>query len=133
MLHGDDDEDVDELDDEDEEDATARVVAAKARNIDILRYQDPIGEMQSGLHAAVEAKSREVAYLLLLLASNIDLQQFPAAVFQEAAALQIMRGDVEGKPDIRGLRDAQGQTAEELAVKVGGPWSDWIGKALLSL
>lgn len=102
---------------------------------DILRYQDPIGKQYTGLHAAIEAKSREVVFLLLLLASKLDLQQFPAAVFQEAAALGVMRNDaeVESKPDIRGAQDAQGRTAEQLAAQVGPPFHDWIGKGILSL
>lgn len=73
---------VDMLTDEDEEEDEEEM--QEERKIDILRYQDPIGDMQSGLHAAVLGGSREVAWLLLLLASNLDMQEFPALVFQEA-------------------------------------------------
>lgn len=87
------------------------------REVDMLRYQDPLGEMQSGLHAAISAGSREVAWLLLLLASRLDLQSFPPEVFQEAGALGVMRDDSEvaEKVDIRVLKDTDGQTAADLA------------------
>jgi len=100
-------------------------------NIDLLRYQDPIGDMQSGLHAAVIAGSREVAWLLLLLASDLDLLEFPPQVFQEASALGIMRGDTYGKVDIRTLRDAQDRTAEDLATEV--IWNGWVGCGRLAV
>jgi len=93
-------------------------------NLEFLWYQDPIGDMQSGLHAAVVGGSREVAWLLLLMASELDLMSFPPEVFQEAAALGIMRGDMAGKTDIRTLRDAQGRTAEMLA-NDEGVWHGW--------
>jgi hypothetical protein len=100
----------------------------------LLRYQDPIGDMQSGLHAAVHAQSREVAWLLLLLASNLPLLEFPAEVFQEAEALGIMRGLTEDKADIRGMRDANGKTAEDIAREVGGVWdAAWIGSGRLAI
>lgn len=109
-------------DDEDEED----------NSVDFLWYQDPIGDMQSGLHAAVVGGSREVAWLLLLMASNLDLMQFPPEVFQEASALGIMRGDMDGKTDIRSMKDAQGRSAEELANEVGGVWHGWAGTGRLT-
>lgn len=123
------DEDEEEHEDDDEmEDSSMQT----GRPIDILRYQDPIGERQSGLHAAVAGKSREVAWLLLLLASGLDLQRFPAVVFQEAGALKVMREESADEADIRTFRDAQGRSAEELAAEIGSPWSDWLGKGLLT-
>lgn len=129
-----DDTDSDE-DDEDEEMGDADEAGGKTIGIDaLLRYQDPIGEMQSGLHAAVQAQSREVAWLLLLLASNLPLLEFPPEVFQEAEALGIMRGLTEDKVDIRSLRDANGKTAEDLAREVGGVWATgWIGTGKLAI
>ncbi|KAK5241930.1 hypothetical protein LTR16_008905, partial [Cryomyces antarcticus] len=102
---------------------------------EILRYQDPIGDMQSGLHAAVQAESREVAWLLLLLASDLDISRFPALVFQEAGALGVMRDEkgLAGKLDIRTLRDVYGRTAEQLAVEVGGVWNGWPGTGRLAV
>lgn len=105
----------------------------ETQTIEFLWYQDPIGDMQSGLHAAVTGGSREVAWLLLLMASNLDLLQFPPEVFQEASALGIMRGDMAGKTDIRSLRDSLGRTAEEVAQEVGGVWHGWAGTGRLAV
>jgi hypothetical protein len=127
------DDEVEE-DDEDEEMADSDEAGNKEVGIDrMLRYQDPIGDMQSGLHAAVQAQSREVAWLLLLLASNYDLTEFPPLVFQEAASMGIMRGLTEDKVDIRSLRDANGKTAEDVANEVGGVWHGWTGNGRLAI
>ncbi|KAJ4303253.1 hypothetical protein N0V90_002146 [Kalmusia sp. IMI 367209] len=128
MLQGD-------SDDEDEDEEMADEETEKEVGIDaLLRYQDPIGEMQSGLHAAVQAQSREVAWLLLLLASNFPLLEFPPEVFQEAETLGIMRGLTEDKTDIRSMRDANGKTAEDLAREIGGVWATgWVGTGKLAI
>ena len=122
---------VDILKDEDEEEDEEEM--QKEQKIDILRYQDPIGDMQSGLHAAVLGGSREVTWLLLLLASNLNMQEFPALVFQEAGALDVMREDQADKLDIRSLRDANGRTAEDLAAEMGGVWVGWPGTGRLAI
>ena len=100
---------------------------------ELLRYQDPIGEMASGLHAAAANGHREIAWLLLLLASEYPELEFPALVFQEAASLGMMREDQEGKVDIRSLKDAHGRTAEDIAKEVGVIWNGWIGNGRLAL
>lgn len=97
---------------------------------DLLKYQDTIGDGRSGLHAAVAAQSREVVWLLLLLASNLHPKEFPAEVLHEAEALQIQRGIVD--VDIRGLRDKDGRTAEDLAREIGGVW-EGFGSGRLAL
>ncbi|KAF2001351.1 hypothetical protein P154DRAFT_521751 [Amniculicola lignicola CBS 123094] len=132
------DDEVDSDDDDDEEMDTSEAgdeetTRRKISTDEMLRYQDPIGDMQSGLHAAVQAGSREVAWLLLLLASNLDLLQFPTEVFQEAEAVGIMRDVVEDKVDIRSLRDGNGKTAEDLAKEIGGVWVGWPGTGRLAI
>ena len=122
----------DEDEDEDEE-MDERPKARKRSADEVLRYQDPIGDMQSGLHAAVASGQREVAWLLLLLASQLPELEFPALVYQEAGNLGIMRQDQEGKVDIRSLRDAQNRTAEQLAATCGPVWNGWAGKKRLAL
>ena len=122
---GDDDVNVDALNGQD---------ALPTKTADeVLRYQDPIGEMQSGLHAAAANGNREVAWLLLLLASEFPELEIPALVFQEAATLGVMREDQEGKVDIRSLRDAQGRTAEDVAKEAGVVWNGWIGNGRLAI
>lgn len=107
---------------------------AERKDVDeILRYQDPIGDMQSGLHAAAANGQREVAWLLLLLASNYPELEFPALVFQEAATLGVMRKEQEGRIDIRSLRDAHGRSAEDIAKEVGVVWNGWIGNERLTI
>ena len=133
MLN-DDEEDEDDDEDEDMADSgdASGVAQRKITTSTLLRYQDPIGDMQSGLHAAVQAQSREVAWLLLLLASKVELIRFPAEVFQEAEALGVMRSDDSYTDvDIRSLKDADGRSPEDLAREVGGVWSDFVGKGLL--
>ncbi|KAF2661711.1 hypothetical protein K491DRAFT_700776 [Lophiostoma macrostomum CBS 122681] len=129
----DEDEDEDEDEEEIKEGEGEKTERRKMGPDELLRYQDPIGDMQSGLHAAVQAGSREVAWLLLLLASNLDLLQFPAEVFQEAEALGVMRDVVEDKVDIRSLRDSDGRSAEDLAKEIGGVWRGWEGTGRLSI
>ncbi|GAB7346620.1 hypothetical protein MBLNU459_g1758t1 [Dothideomycetes sp. NU459] len=124
-----DDEDDDDMDDDDMDDEPG----PKKTMDEILRYQDPIGDMQSGLHAAVAGGSREIAWLLLLLASQLPELEFPALVYQEAASLGIMRDDQTGKVDIRTLKDSQGRTAEQLAAEMGGVWHGWSGTGRLAV
>jgi hypothetical protein len=136
LLQSDDVSDDDDEDDEDAmEDTTASGEKGERRQIDLLRYQDPIGDMQSALHAAVAGGSREVAWLLLLLASQLPLPEFPAIVFQEADKLGVMRGedDMAGKADIRTLRDADGRSAEDVAKDVGVIWNGWVGNGRLAI
>ncbi len=63
---------------------------------DVLRYQDATGALGSGLHAAVQAEKAEVVWLLLLLASNLELDYFPRQVHQAANTLGVMRQDQTG-------------------------------------
>lgn len=122
------DEDDLEIDPTDAADARGSKTADE-----VLRYQDPIGDMASGLHAAVANGHREVAWLLLLLASQLPEMEFPALVYQEAGALGIMREDQEGLVDIRSLPDAHGRTAEDVAREVGVIWTGWTGNGRLAM
>jgi hypothetical protein len=143
-IGADDTMDVDDDEDEDEENSKPAQ--------EIIRYQDPLHNSQSGLHAAVANGHREVVWLLLLLASDLPELEFPALVYQEAASLGVMRepnfedADREKFPDIRSLRDGLGRTAEDIAremmeraeVSVIGAgegliWNGWIGKGRLAM
>lgn len=100
---------------------------------EILRYQDPLGDMQSALHAAVLASNQEIVWLLLLLASEYPENQFPTAVLQEASNLEIARTSQAGLTDIRSLKDSTGRTAEQLAADMNGVWHGWLGNSRLSI
>ncbi|KAF2402398.1 hypothetical protein EJ06DRAFT_542136 [Trichodelitschia bisporula] len=106
-------------------------VSMQDGQLDILRYQDPLGNMQSGLHAAVTAESREIVWLLLLIASELELEKFPTEVLQQANVLGVERPDQRGKVDIRKLRDIEGRSAEDVAVELGGVWMGWQGTGRL--
>ncbi len=114
---------VDLLNDDDGEEDEEK---GAGHGIDVLRYQDQLGSMGSGLHVAVQNQRMEVAWLLLLLASTLQIDQFPADVLQAAQNLGIHREDQSGQIDIRSLQDSQGMTAEERAAGIGGMWTEWL-------
>ena len=111
--------------DDGEEDEESSDQSAR-HSIDVLRYQDQIGSMGSGLHVAIQNQRVEVVWLLLLLASTLELDQFPAAILQAAHTFGIRREDQSGKVDIRSLKDFQGMTAEQRAAGMGGNWTEWL-------
>ena len=96
------------------------------QELDVLRYQDQLGPQGTGLHVAIQNQRLEVAWLLLLLVSRLKFDQFPAEALQAAQNLGIHRSSQRGKPDIRSLKDAKGQTAEDLAASIGGIWEEWV-------
>ncbi|KAL9104690.1 MAG: hypothetical protein Q9163_000368 [Psora crenata] len=110
----------------DDDDQMNSEQGAAVMDIDVLRYQDHIRTMNSALHVAIQNQQECVAWLLLLLASNLDQSQFPAALLGYAEELGLKRNDLTGKVDIRTLRDAEGMTAEQRAASVGGIWENWI-------
>lgn len=97
-----------------------------AKPIDVLRYQDPLGSMSTGLHVAIENGQEEVVWLLLLLASSLEPKNFPEDVLQAAETLGARRGEQTGREDIRIIEDAAHRTAENLAEQLGGKWVQWI-------
>ena len=109
----------------DEEDKAANPIISKD---DMLRYQDQLGSMNSGLHWAIQNQKTEVAWLLLLLASNVNLSVFPNEVMSAAREMGISRTDDTGKADIRSLKDAEGITAYDRARDIGGVWEAWISE-----
>ena len=114
-----------------EGDIEACVDLLKSTDSDVLRYQDGLGTMCSGLHVAVQKQRVDVAWLLLFLASNLDISQFPAMVLEAAEGMELKR-DEDAKEDIRSLKNADGVTAEQQAAGIGGVWSEWLQVGLLS-
>ncbi|MCJ1484338.1 hypothetical protein MMC06_004507 [Schaereria dolodes] len=105
---------VDLIQDEEDADDADKEGSSLAKK-DILRYQDTLGPMYSGLHIAVINQEVEVAWLLLFLASNLDLELFPPRVLQTARNMRIERVDASGAIDIRALMDVDGRTARYYA------------------
>ncbi|SLM39553.1 hypothetical protein LPUS_10127 [Lasallia pustulata] len=124
-----DDEDDDDEDEDEEMDMEKGIKTLKSA--DILRYQDPIGDMSSGLQIAVLSDNVAVVWLLLFLASSLELHQFPAESLQAAEQMGISRIIQAGQIDIRALKDAEGCTAEALAAMKGGIWNEWLGTGRL--
>ena len=129
---GDVDAIVDLLDDNEEEEAEMAGAALPSK--EILRYQDAMGSMYTGLHVAVIHGQVDVVWLLLFLASDLHVEQFPAEVFRAAERLGVSRENQRGHADIRALKDASGKTAEQLAAGMGDLWQSWLesGRLLAS-
>ncbi|KAL8654330.1 MAG: hypothetical protein Q9210_001567 [Variospora velana] len=102
-----------------------------AKPIDVFRYQDPLGSLDTGLHVAIRNGQEDVVWLLLLLASSLEPHRFPTDVTQAAETLVAVREDQTGKVDVRVLENAEHRTAEELAQKLGGKWESWIADGRL--
>ncbi|KAL8710823.1 MAG: hypothetical protein Q9220_004626 [cf. Caloplaca sp. 1 TL-2023] len=118
---------LDLLNDEEDEDFAMKVDGEDAaRPLDVLRYQDPTGSLSTCLHVAMNNGHEEVAWLLLLLASNLEPRSFPAEILQAAETLGARRQDQTGKVDIRVLEDSNHRTAENLAHHLGGKWNSWV-------
>lgn len=86
---------------------------------ELIRFQDPLSDMKSALHIAVEGEQEIVVWLLLWLASGLPASDFPEPVQNTAEAASIHRLNVSPETDIRGLRDEQGLTAEDVAQRSG--------------
>jgi len=93
----------------------------------LVRYQDPLNQMKSGLHIATEKGQQEVFWLLLFLASRLPTEAFPREVLQSAEQAGLQRFEHgTAEQDIRELRDENGETAEVYASRVGGGWAEVI-------
>ncbi|OAA54083.1 hypothetical protein SPI_09017 [Niveomyces insectorum RCEF 264] len=112
-------------DEEEEEKEDTGESSPRLSSADLLRYQDPLNGLQSGLHVAVDNNQEEVFYLLLFLASRLPLESFPPAVLESAQQIGLVRPDaaIATYPDIRSLHDQRGETAEAYALRKGGQWT----------
>ena len=122
---------VDLLRNAEEEEYENEEEAKQGRVVDVLRYRDQLGSMESGLHIAVQSQKLEVAWLLLFLGSSLEIDQFPEDVLQAAQTFGLQREDQSIKTDIRLLRDAEGNTAAQRAAIIGGFWDSWMITSIL--
>ncbi|PNS16106.1 Ubiquitin-conjugating enzyme E2 6 [Sphaceloma murrayae] len=107
--------------DEEEDDGIPHPTAAQ-----IMRYQDPLGNMDTGLHAAIANRNDDVAWLLLFIGTNMNDHEFPAAILEETRSEGIQRQTQEGLVDIRSIRNAQGKVPLEIAQEMGDYWHTWL-------
>ncbi|KAL8999785.1 MAG: hypothetical protein Q9169_001458 [Polycauliona sp. 2 TL-2023] len=110
----------------DEEDVGMSDEGEAIKTIDVLRYQDPMGSLSTGLHVAISNGREEIVWLLLFIASSLELRFFPQDVLEAARTLGAIREEQTGKVDIRILEDSHHLTAENLAQKLGGMWEPWV-------
>ena len=96
----------------------------------LLRYQDPLDGGKTGLHVALEKNQQEAVWLLLWLASEFPTSAFPEEVKQVAQVMGAARETARG-PDIRGLKDEQGKTGEDVAGSMGSWWAGLLGAGVL--
>ena len=99
---------------------------------ELLRWQDPLDGMKTGLHVAIERGQQEAVWLLLWLASGLQTQSFPVEVAQAAEAMDSERETANGA-DIRGLRDGQEQTAADVARSMGSKWTGLLMEGVLQV
>jgi len=98
--------------------------------MELLRYQDPLDRMSTALHLALEKSQHETVWLLLWLASELPTTEFPEAILQAAEVMGAGRETVHG-PDIRGIRDVEGRTAEDVAGSMGSTWAELLRSGIL--
>ncbi|KAL9616439.1 MAG: hypothetical protein Q9160_008691 [Pyrenula sp. 1 TL-2023] len=114
------------LEDEEDEDA-------EEGQVDILRYQESVHSTgMSGLHLAIVNGRVEVAWLLLFLGSKLDSKEFPDIVLREVQNHGLSENSRRSEPDIRSLRNEEGQTALDVAKTQDDPcWSELKDKGYL--
>lgn len=98
----------------------------------LVRYQDPLAEMRSGLHLAVANRQEEAVWLLLWLSSTMPSESFPPPARQVAESMGLGRLSVQPDADIRALKDAQGRTAESVAQDDPEAWRILLEAGALS-
>lgn len=99
----------------------------------LLRYQDPLNSMKSGLHLAVEHEQLEVFWLLMWLGSRLPQERFPDEVWGLVQALEVGRSASASGEDIRALKDEAGRTAGDLAAEMHGVWQSIVQAGFFQL
>ncbi|CAK7264853.1 hypothetical protein SEPCBS119000_001215 [Sporothrix epigloea] len=121
-----------EYEDDNDNDNEGAADVQQVRSAALLRHQDPLSEMMTGLHVAIANNQIHMAYLLLYLASRLPLDQFPPELLQFASQIERPEQDIAGNVDIRSLQTAQGETAEVFARRQGGIWAHMAQQGIFS-
>lgn len=98
---------------------------------ELLRWKDPLEGEKNGLIVAIEREQQEVVWLLLWLASGIEEGVFPDEVLGAARGLEAERRLGGQGEDIRGLRDAEGRRAEDVAMGMSPVWAGLVNAGVL--
>lgn len=99
----------------------------------MLSYQDPLDDMKTGLHMAIEKTQVDVVWLLLWLCSTLPDDVFSCEVRQAAESSGIGRLQVGHAGDIRTWRTASGASSEDFALREQEKWRSFLDKGLLSI
>ncbi|KAI9683681.1 MAG: hypothetical protein M1829_004986 [Trizodia sp. TS-e1964] len=95
------------------------------REVDILRYADPLSKHNTPLHVAVLNRNMDMAWLLLYLASQLHQDCFPARVVEAARKHNLHRENGSEGKDIRLLTNDDKITAGNVAKQMGEDWAGW--------
>ncbi|KAG5926526.1 hypothetical protein E4U42_003238 [Claviceps africana] len=98
----------------------------------IVRYQDPLDDMRSGLHLSVDSQQVAMVLTLLWLSSTMPAESFPDLFLRSVEEKGLGRLSVQSGEDIRCLRDCQGRTAEAIARQNPGPLTALLDAGALS-
>lgn len=99
--------------------------------IDIFTYMDQRGSGNTGLHAAVLHRRFEVVWLLLFVATNLKISEFPKEFLLLASQYGVQR-DYQGRSyDIRDLENKKGLKPVHIAWETPSIWSQWIASGWL--
>lgn len=85
----------------------------------IVRYQDPLSNMNSALHLAAETGNEVVTWLLLWLSSTLASENFPEELQRTVKSVGLGRLDTDRSNDLRVAHDATGCTAADVASRAG--------------
>ena len=99
----------------------------------MIRYQDPLSGLKSGLHLAVENRHEGVAWLLLWLSSSLPSNVFPVEARQGVESIGLGRLNVSSDADVRSLMDGEGRTAAALSAELGSPFLSIADSGFLSM
>lgn len=98
---------------------------------ELLRFQDPLEGMKTGLHIAIERSQQEAVWLLLWLASAVPTNVFPDEVVQAARTMGSERHYAAQGADLRGVRDEQDRTAEDIASGMTPIWAGLLAAGVM--
>lgn len=129
----DNEEEEEEDDDDDDKMKDDGPAVPAVRSAALLRYQDPLSQMATGLQVAIANDQVHIAYLLLYLASRLSMDQFPPELLQFAAQIERPQQAILENADIRSLKTARGETAEVLALRKGGIWAEMAQHGMFSV
>ena len=95
--------------------------------VDLLRYTGSFeGIDGTGLHVAISNQQQHVAWLMLVLGSNLAWEKIPKEIMQGMDTYGLSKHDTKAGPDIRTIKDSEGRSPLDVAQEMKGEWTAWI-------